>query len=49
MKKLFACALILLLAAGLSGCQKETTLSPDAPVTLTMWHGIFTANRRILP
>lgn len=38
MKKLFACALILLLAAGLSGCQKETTLSPDAPVTLTMWH-----------
>ena len=38
MKKLFAYVLILLLAAGLSGCQKETALSPDAPVTLTLWH-----------
>lgn len=38
MKKLFVWMLILFCAIGLSGCKKETTLSPDAPVTLTMWH-----------
>lgn len=38
MKKLFVWMLILFSAIGLSGCKKETTLSPDAPVTLTMWH-----------
>lgn len=38
MKKLFAGLLLLLCAAGLSGCKSETTLSPEEPVTLTMWH-----------
>lgn len=38
MKKLFACMLILLCIAGLSGCKNKTALSPDTPVTLTMWH-----------
>ena len=30
--------LILFYAVGLSGCKSKTTLSPDNPVTLTMWH-----------
>ena len=38
MKKLFVCMLILFCAVGLSGCKSKTTLSPDNPVTLTMWH-----------
>ncbi len=38
MKKLFVCMLILFYAVGLSGCKSKTTLSPDNPVTLTMWH-----------
>lgn len=38
MKKLFACLLILLCAVSLGGCKSKTTLSPAAPVTLTMWH-----------
>lgn len=38
MKKLCVWMLILLLTAGLSGCKSKSTLSPAAPVTLTMWH-----------
>ncbi|EOQ35554.1 ABC transporter substrate-binding protein [Butyricicoccus pullicaecorum] len=38
MKKLFAWMLILFCMAGLSGCNSKTTLSPDSPVALTMWH-----------
>ena len=38
MKKLFVWMLMLLCATGLGGCQSKTTLSPAAPVTLTMWH-----------
>lgn len=30
--------LLLLLIFGLTGCQESTLLSPEAPVTLTMWH-----------
>ena len=38
MKRLLVWMLMLLCAAGLGGCQSKTTLSPAAPVTLTMWH-----------
>ena len=38
MKKILVWMLMLLCAAGLIGCKSETTLSPAAPVTLTMWH-----------
>ena len=29
---------VLILLLGLSGCSEKTSLSPDDPVTLTMWH-----------
>lgn len=38
MKRLLVWMLMLLCATGLGGCQSKTTLSPAAPVTLTMWH-----------
>ena len=39
MKKQMALILAaVLLLCGLSGCAKTTTLEPDKPVTLTMWH-----------
>ena len=38
MKKLWICMLALFCAACLGGCKKEILLSPDEPVTLTMWH-----------
>lgn len=38
MKKILAWIIILLCTAGLSGCKNKTELSPDSPVTLTMWH-----------
>ncbi len=38
MKKLLVWIFVLLCVAGFSGCKHKTSLSPDAPVTLTMWH-----------
>lgn len=38
MKKKLICALILLLLLNGLGCSNATLLSPDDPVTLTMWH-----------
>ena len=38
MKKLLLLMLALACTVSLSGCAKKTALSPDAPVTLTMWH-----------
>ena len=55
MKKLFVWMFMLLCTFALGGCKSETTLSPAAPVTLTMWHvygeqaepcGMSMANRR---
>lgn len=38
MKKFLLLMLALACTVSLSGCAKKTALSPDAPVTLTMWH-----------
>jgi len=39
MKKRIVCVLmILLMVFSMAGCSKATLLSPDEPVTLTMWH-----------
>ena len=38
MKKILVWMLMLLCTSALGGCKSETTLSPAAPVTLTMWH-----------
>ena len=38
MKKFLVWMLTLFCLVSLTGCQSETALSPDAPVTLTMWH-----------
>lgn len=38
MKKILVWTLMLLCTSALGGCKSETTLSPAAPVTLTMWH-----------
>ncbi len=39
MKKLFFIGIFALLCmVGLCGCEKKTTLSPDSPVTLSIWH-----------
>lgn len=38
MKKFTAFALVLLLLFSMSACSDDTLLSPEDPVTLTMWH-----------
>ena len=38
MKKILVWMFMLLCTFALGGCKSETTLSPAAPVTLTMWH-----------
>ena len=39
MKKIFTLFLVLaIITASLAGCGEKSLLSPDAPVTLTMWH-----------
>ena len=39
MKKIFTLFLVLaIITASLAGCGEKSLLSPDNPVTLTMWH-----------